>query len=200
MFFIETPIVYKELLFSKIKSLNKILILDYNKNYDNIFDNIDIIKNLQIEIHILNVKENEIEKLYKKTKEYDYNKIKFFSKDILDLEDDIKYDNIICFNIFCKLNEKELSKVLDKSKIILKNKKYSTIIFINNVITRYNQFIYHPLSYFRNYFYDNCVYITDMYDKLRYNDLYIIDSYRLFTFQIPTYPLEFFSVICVLKI
>ncbi len=55
MFFIETPIVYKELLFSKIKSLNKILILDYNKNYDNIFDNIDIIKNLQIEIHILNV-------------------------------------------------------------------------------------------------------------------------------------------------
>ena len=199
MFFIDTPLVYKELLFNKIQRFNKILIVDDNKNYNNIFDNIDIIKNLNIEIHILNVKNDEIDSLYKNINDSNYNKIKFLTEDIFEINENNKYDNIIFFDIFCKFDNKNIEKILEKSKTLLKNYYNSNIIFINNLITKYNQYMYHPISYFREYFYDNCVYITDMYDKLRENELYIIDSYRLFTFQIPTYPIEFFSVICTNK-
>jgi len=199
MLFIDTPLIYKELLFNKIRRGNRILILDYNKDYNNIFDNIDIIKNLNIEIHVVNVKKNKIEELYKIAKEKEYNKIEFHSYDIFEIDENIKYNNIIFFNIFCKFKDEEIEKLLEKSKLLLKNINSSNLIFINNIITKYNQYIYHPFSYIRDYFCDNCVYITDMYDKLRNNGLYVIDSYRLFTFNIPTYPIEFFSVICTIR-
>ena len=199
MFFIDTPLVYKELLFNKIQRFNKILIVDDNKNYNNIFDNIDIIKNLNIEIHILNVKNDEIDSLYKNINDSNYNKIKFLTEDIFEINENNKYDNIIFFDIFCKFDNKNIEKILEKSKTLLKNYYNSNIIFINNLITKYNQYAYHPISYFRSFFIDNCIYISDLYDKIRENEMYVIDSYRLFTFQIPTYPIEFFSIICKFK-
>jgi hypothetical protein len=199
MFFIEKPLVYKELLFSKIQRRNKILIIDDNKDYNNIFDNIDIIKKLDIEIHIINVKKDKIDNLYKIAKEKDYDKIKFFSNDIFFIDDTIKYNSIIFFDIFCKFNDENIEKILEKSKLLLKNINSSNLIFINNIITKYNQYMYHPFSYIRGYLCDNCVYITDIYDKIRNNGLYVIDSDRLFTFNIPTYPVEIFSIICMFK-
>jgi hypothetical protein len=198
MFFIDTSLVYKELLFSKIQRNNKILIVDDNKNYNNIFDNIDIIKNLNIEIHVINVKTDKIDSLYKILKEKDYDKIEFYSYNIFDMDENTKYNNIIFFDIFCKINDENIQKIIEKSKLLLKIRN-SNLIFINNIITKQNQYIYHPISYIRDYFCDNCIYITDLYDKLKNNELYVIDSYRLFTFNIPTYPIEFFSVICMFK-
>lgn len=198
MFFIDTALVYKELLFSKIQRGNKILIIDDNKDYNNIFDNTDIIKNLDIEIHVINVKKDKIDELYKFTKEKDYNKIEFYSHTIFEINENNKYNNIIFFNIFYKFDNQNIEKLLEKSKLLLKNTN-SNLIFINNIITKYNQYMYHPISYIRDYFCDNCIYISDIYDKLIINGLYVIDSYRLFTFDIPTYPIEIFSVICIFK-
>lgn len=198
MFFIDTSLVYKELLFSKIQRNNKILIVDDNKNYNNIFDNIDIIKNLNIEIHVINVKTDKIDSLYKILKEKDYDKIEFYSYNIFDMDENTKYNNIIFFDIFCKINDENIQKIIEKSKFLLKIRN-SNLIFINNIITKYNQYMYHPFSYIRDCLYDNCVYMTDIYDKIRNNGLYVIDSDRLFTFNIPTYPIEFFSVICMFK-
>ena len=46
--------------------------------------------------------------------------------------------------------------------------------------------MYHPMSYI-NYFFKNNVYIETMFDKIRENNLYIVDSHRLFTVEILTY-------------
>jgi cyclopropane fatty-acyl-phospholipid synthase-like methyltransferase len=195
MLFINTPILYRELLFSKIKNNNKILIIDYNNNYNNLFDNILLIKSLNLTIYYLIKNINDIKILEDKLKQYDYNKIIFTNKDLDDIKE--KYDNIIFFDLFCQFTDQKISSKLEKCKLILNN--YGTLIFINNIITKYNQYAYHPISFLRTFFIDNCVYMSDLYDKIRENEMYVIDSYRLFTFQIPTYPIEFFSIICKFK-
>ena len=195
MLCIDTPIMYRELLFSKIQNNKKILIIDYKNNYNNLFDNISLIKSLNLTIYYLNVNLNEIKNLENRLKEYEYDKIIFLNKYI----DEIKgnYDIIIFFDLFCKFSNEIISTKLEKCKLLLKPN--GSIIFINNIITKYNQYAYHPISYFRSFFIDNCIYISDLYDKIRENEMYVIDSYRLFTFQIPTYPIEFFSIICKFK-
>jgi cyclopropane fatty-acyl-phospholipid synthase-like methyltransferase len=195
MLCIDTPIMYRELLFSKIQNNKKILIIDYKNNYNNLFDNILLIKSLNLTIYYLNVNLNEIKNLENRLKEYEYDKIIFLNKDI----DEIKgnYDIIIFFDLFSKFSNEIISTKLEKCKLLLKPN--GSIIFINNIITKYNQYAYHPISYFRSFFIDNCIYISDLYDKIRENEMYVIDSYRLFTFQIPTYPIEFFSIICKFK-
>ena len=60
-----------------------------------------------------------------------------------------------------------------------------------NIITYYNQYTYHPFSYFFK-----CIYISDLYDILKENELIILDSNRILTLDIPTYPIEYFSIIC----
>jgi cyclopropane fatty-acyl-phospholipid synthase-like methyltransferase len=195
MLFINTPILYRELLFSKIKNNNKILIIDYNNNYNNLFDNILLIKSLNLTIYYLIKNINDIKILEDKLNQYDYNKIIFTNKDLNDIKE--KYDNIIFFDLFCQFTDQKISNKLEKCKLILNN--YGTLIFINNIITKYNQYAYHPISFLRTFFIDNCVYMSDLYDKIRENEMYVIDSYRLFTFHIPTYPIEFFSIICKFK-
>jgi cyclopropane fatty-acyl-phospholipid synthase-like methyltransferase len=196
MLFIDTPIMYRELLFSKIKNNKKILIIDYENNYNNLFDNILLIKNLNLTIYYLIVNLNYTEIVKKKLKEYDYDKIIFINNDIEEITEK-NYDNIIFFDLFSKFNNDKIKFKIEKCKFLLKNN--GSLIFINNIITKYNQYIYHPLSYIRSFFIDNCIYMSDMYDKIKENELYIIDSYRLFTFQIPTYPYEIFSIICKFK-
>ena len=69
---------------------------------------------------------------------------------------------------------------------------YSKIMIIENLITSYNQYYYHPLTYvFTNF------YLSDFYNDLSGNNygLRIIDSFRLYSdTSIPTYPIEIFLI------
>ena len=47
-----------------------------------------------------------------------------------------------------------------------------------------------------DYLFKNNVYIEDMFDKIRQNNLYLVDSHRINTVEILFYPFEYFSVIC----
>ena len=187
-------LIYKELFTHKIKSFTNILIVDYNNNYNDLLENLNIIQEKNLKIDYINISEHNIKAINKDCKD-----INFYSNDILTFSTNQKYDIIIFFEIFGKIHINEMSLHIEKSKELLKCKKNGKIIFINNIITKYTQYMYHPLSYFRNYLIDNCIYITDMYDNLRENQLLILDSYRIFTIDFPTYPMEFFSILCESK-
>ena len=189
-------LIYQELFLHKIKSSTKILIIDYNNNYNDLIENLNIIQEKNIKIDYINIPENIIKNLNKNEENQNIN---FYSNNILTFLTEEKYDNIIFFEIFSKININDMSLHIEKSKELLRSQKYGKIIFINNIITRYTQYMYHPFSYFRNYLIDNCVYITDMYDKIRENQLVVLDSYRIFTIDFPTYPMEFFSILCEIK-
>ena len=185
---------YTEIFQNKIASNTKNLILDYSNNYDKILDVIETIKNLNLEIHILNVEEQKILKLNENIKNYNYEKIYFHRENIFDFKLDIKFNNIIFFDLFSLFLDSDVNNIINTSKIFLKN-EYSAFIFGNNVVTKYFNYMYHPISYI-NYLFKNNIYIENMYDKLRENDLYIIDSHRIDTKEILLYPFEYFSIIC----
>ncbi len=189
-------LIYQELFAHKIKSFTKVLIIDYNNNYNDLIENLNIIEEKNIKIDYINISENIIKNLIKNDETKNIN---FYSNDILTFLTNEKYDNIIFFEIFSKVNINDINKHIEKSKELLYSQNNGKIIFINNIITRYTQYMYHPFSYFRNYLIDNCIYITDMYDKLRENQLIVLDSYRIFTLDFPTYPMEFFSILCEMK-
>ena len=190
----ENNTTYKAIFENKIGWNTKNLILDYGENYDKILDIIEIIKNLNLEIHILNVKEELILELEENLKKHNYEKIYFHRENIFDFSLDVKFNNILFFDLFSLFSENDVNDILYKSKIFLKN-DYSTFIFGNNVVTKYFNYMYHPISYI-NYIFKNNIYIEDMFDKLRQNGLYIVDSDRLHTKEILLYPFEYFSIIC----
>lgn len=111
-------------------------------------------------------------------------------KNSIDLENENElYDIVICYDFFSK--KKDLEKL---KKILSKN---GNIIFIEKLVTNYIQYKYHPLSYISLV---KPVYISDVFDELRYNDLVIVDFDRVYNIDIWTYPIEYFSIICEIKI
>ena len=189
---INSSILYKELFRSKIASNSINLCIDYN-NYSDIFSIIDDIEKLNVEIHFLNINSQNISKLNIELQKYNYKKIYFYSENILNFNTNKKFNNIIFFDLFTIFSDDIISFNIDRTKLFVKN-EYSNLIFINNVVTKYFNYMYHPMSYI-NYFFKNNVYIETMFDKIRENNLYIVDSHRLFTVEILTYPFEYFSVI-----
>ena len=189
---INASILYKELFRSKIASNSINLCIDYN-NYSDIFSIIDDIEKLNVEIHFLNINSQNISKLNIELQKYNYKKIYFYSENILNFNTNKKFNNIIFFDLFTIFSDDIISFNIDRTKLFVKN-EYSNLIFINNVVTKYFNYMYHPMSYI-NYFFKNNVYIETMFDKIRENNLYIVDSHRLFTVEILTYPFEYFSVI-----
>jgi hypothetical protein len=102
------------------------------------------------------------------------------------------YDIIICYNSFSKkeINFEKLKKTLTKR---------GKVIFINELITSFIQYKYHPFSYVR-YLFNTPIYISNVFDELRQNDLIVIDVDRIYNVNLWTYPLEYFSIICDVKI
>lgn len=120
-------------------------------------------------------------------------KIKNISK--IEDENDM-YDIIIFYDLF-------LNKETDVNKQIEKSKKLLTIngkiIFINNIITNYNQYKFHIFSYLKCFYFGRTNYIDDIFEEIRNNELYIIDFDRIYTVDLWSYPLEYFSIICILN-
>jgi hypothetical protein len=180
--FVNKKIIYEEVFSKKIFKSKYILNIDYNeKDYNNIFENIYIIDKLKLKIDCINVEKNIIKNLKSN------DKISFYIKDIEDINK--KYDIIIFNNLFYQFNLSIINNKIEKAKSLLKSG--GKIIFINNIITYHNQYTYHPFSYFFK-----CIYISDLYDILKENELIILDSNRILTLEIPTYPVEYFSIIC----
>lgn len=188
-----TTILYKELFQNKIVNNAVNLIIDY-KNYFDVFSIIDEIKKLNLELHFLNIDSKNICKLNRESEKYNYKKIFFYSESISNFKTSKKFNNIIFFELFSTFSDEIINNNINNSKSLLKN-EYSNIIFINTVITKYFNYMYHPISYI-NYLFKNNVYIEDMFDKIRQNNLYLVDSHRINTVEILFYPVEYFSVIC----
>jgi hypothetical protein len=188
-----TTILYKELFQNKIVNNAINLIIDY-KNYFDVFSIIDEIKKLNLELHFLHIDSKNIYKLNMELEKYNYKKIFFYSESISNFKTSKKFNNIIFFELFSAFSDEIINNNINNSKSLLKN-EYSNIIFINTVITKYFNYMYHPISYI-NYLFKNNVYIEDMFDKIRQNNLYLVDSHRINTVEILFYPFEYFSVIC----
>jgi hypothetical protein len=185
--------LYSELFINKIKNNTKNLIIDYYHDYKDIIYNKNIINEKNVTIDIFNFTKEDSEKI-NKIVNTEYN-INYFSKSINEFNPIEKYNNIIIFDLFNNKNDIESTIEIVKKFV----KKYGKIIFINDIITKYSQYMYHPFSYFRDYFTTKCMYIDDIYDIIRFNNLYIIDCFRLLTFDLFTYPIEYFSIICEIK-
>ena len=104
-------------------------------------------------------------------------------------ENENSYDIIIFYNVLNDFKKEKTKKLL---------KKDGKIIFINNIITNYNQFLFHPLSYLHCFFVKP-IYISDFFDQIRKNELTIKDFDRIDTINVWSYPLEYFSTICEYK-
>ena len=192
----QLSLLYRELFQNKIVKNSVNLIIDY-RNYFDIFKIIDDIKQLNLELHFLNIEDKNIIKLNNELEKHKYNKIFFYSTNIFNFTSVKKFNNIIFFDLFTLFSDDIINTTIENSKPLLKS-EYSNIIFVNNVVTRYSIYMYHPISYI-NYLTRNNVYIEDMFDKLRNNNLYLVDSHRLDTFEILFYPFEYFSVICRIR-
>jgi len=97
------------------------------------------------------------------------------------------YDYIIFYDLF-SLSEINIKNILEKIK------KSTLIILINNLIINIFQYNYHPLSYLQNFLYENPVYIEYVYNFLR-NYGYILDFDRIYDVYIPTYRMEYYSIV-----
>jgi hypothetical protein len=161
---------------------------------DHLFS-IVLLTKIQKNKSILNIDNNELFNNIIIKKELIIKNIKLEN---LELEkEEIFYDYIIIYNLFSNL-ENIILKTLEKIKKLLK--KNGHIIFINDIITRYVQYYYHPFSYLRYILFGKCIYFCDIYDKIRQYELNIIDSDRLYTIGLWTYPIEYFSIICEVKL
>lgn len=160
---------------------------DTNSIYDSIFDKINyghkvlninfdnnkIISQKNISITTINIKEN-LNNYLKETN---------------------KYDTIIFNEIFSNLLEDKINIVLEKLKDVSLN--HTKIFFINNIITNFNQYYYHPFSILKIFGYP--VYMENMYDVIRNNNLVIINVDRANSYNLITYPIETFILICNFK-
>jgi hypothetical protein len=116
-------------------------------------------------------------------------------KNSLSIDDETEiYDIIIFYDLFLN-TDKNISNILQKSKKLLSIK--GKIIFINNIVTNYNQYKFHPFSYLRCFYFGRANYIDDIFDEIRRNDLHVIDFDRIYTIDLWSYPLEYFSIICI---
>ena len=121
--------------------------------------------------------------------------IKIKNSSSIEDENDI-YDIIIFYDLFLN-KDTVVNDIIEKSKKILSlNGK---IIFINNIVTNYSQYKYHPFSYLKCFYFGRTNYIDDIFDEIRYKGLYVIDFDRLYTINLWSYPLEYFSIICVIN-
>jgi hypothetical protein len=98
--------------------------------------------------------------------------------------DQYKYDIIIFDDI-----------IIDSYKNYLK--EGGKMILIIDVMTNYNYHPYNCLSNITFGYLKKYEYLEDVYDKLRENDLRIIDSYRLDTYDIIGLAVVKFGIICV---
>jgi len=76
-------------------------------------------------------------------------------------------------------------------------KEGGKMILIIDVMTNYNYHPYNCLSNIAFGYLKKYEYLEDVYDKLRENDLRIIDSYRLDTYDILGLDVVKFGIICV---
>ena len=188
MWFIEKSFIYQNLT-KNIKKNTKNLIIDFNYNIEDIrkIDN-----NMNIELHFYNVKCRHINNTFKN--------IFLFEKDIFEIIEEpenivSKFDNIFFINLLTSFDIEKIKVIFNNCGKILKSED-SNLIFIDNLITKYNQYSWHPFSYIRNFILDYCVYISNIYDYLNYSDIIVINSDRILTVDIPTYPVEIFCITC----
>lgn len=158
-----------------------------NYSYDNIFDKIKnnskvldirfddtkVVSEKNISISSINIKEN--------LNNY--------------LRENSKYDTIIFNQLFTNLKEDKINIILEKLKDI--SFQHTKIFFINNIITNFNQYYYHPFSFLKIFGYP--VYMENMYDNIREHDMNIINSDRANSYNLITYPIETFIIICNFK-
>ena len=106
-----------------------------------------------------------------------------------------KYDIIIVIDIFSSLTLLLINEAIDRYKLSLNEN--GKIIFVEklrtndefNVISLLKNLLF-PLTY-------KDVLMSEMYDILRVNDLFIIDSDRIYSNQYTSfYTIEYFAVIC----
>jgi hypothetical protein len=154
-----------DILYNKINNSSNILIID--KNYENFFD------------------ENILIKKKIKVQNSSYS-------DFFEILEEKKFDFIIFYDLFSK-SDKLIQKNLDKGHKLLKNRGH--IILINNVITNYSQYTYHPLSYLQKYIFGKSVYLNNLEDTLKEFDFKIINLTRLYTINFITFPIEYFCII-----
>lgn len=180
--------IYKELFQSnKIKHGSKILNIFFQNNTTVSFNIKNIIDN---EIHLTKLGvsfENIV---------YDSNKDQLF-----DFLDDFHYDVIIICNIFSFC---EMEKINDILKVLVEKSPNSYFMFINEIIYNSFQNNYNPISYIRNglyklssYNFGKSIGISEVYDFIYKNNLNILDASRILSHnKIPTYPVEYFLIIC----
>lgn len=108
------------------------------------------------------------------------------------LKENNKYDAIILNEIFTNLLEDKIIIILEKLKDI--SFKHTKIFFINNIITNSSQYYYHPFSILKIFGYP--VYMENMYDTIRNNNLVILNVDRANSWNLITYPIETFILIC----
>ena len=154
-----------------------------NSIYDNIYEKIkfnDKILDIRFD-DIVQIKVNKIINIHKNHNLY--------------LKEKSKYDVIIFNQLFTNLSDYKIHNILEKLKDI--SFSHTKIFFINNIITNFNQYYYHPFSFLKVFGYP--VYMEYMYDNIRNCDLKIINSERINSYDLFTYPIETFIVACVFK-
>lgn len=108
-----------------------------------------------------------------------------------------KYNIIILYNIFSEYDNDKIKEIFDIIKNVLIDD--GKIILINNLITKINIYKFHPFSYVNFLFFGKAVYIHNMIEEIRSNDFYILDCDRIYTYDLITYPIEYFSMVCRLR-
>ena len=86
-------------------------------------------------------------------------------------------------------------------KNLRSNLQYSKIMIIDNFITSYIQYYYHPLTFILDFLKKEQLYICEFYKNLNeyHYGLKIIDTYRLYSNDIiPTFPVEYFIITIIL--
>ena len=111
------------------------------------------------------------------------------------VKENSKYDVIICNQLFTNMSDDKIQHILEKLKDI--SFSHTKIIFINNIITNFNQYYYHPFSFLK--IFGKSVYMEYMYDIIRDCNMNIINTDRVYSYDLFTYPIETFIVICIFK-
>ena len=131
---------------------------------------------------------------------YFYNNTEILSEKNINLsyiEDDVE-DYLYDYIIFQDYKQfEEFYKIHDTDSYLKNNGKIKIVV---NMITSYNQYYYHPLSYLLNILENSQYYMPEVLQELRnVYEFHIIDIYRLCSRDIPSYPMQCFLITLVPK-
>jgi hypothetical protein len=128
----------------------------------------------------------EIEEKNLKIKNVTYDEV------LKEVKDGNKFDFIISYDLFSQ-DDSIIETCLNNFKDILSINGY--IIIINMVLTSYAYYLYHPFSYVQRCLLGKPIYFSVLDDTIRNFGYKIKNIDRLYSIDLLSYPIEFFSVI-----